>query len=476
MSSHTITKQDSFIVIGGGVSGLYTAWKLCKKGYSVTLLERDKFLGGLSTSILYKGCAIDIGPHIVSLEQNSEITHNIYELMGAENIIELSSVNQSFKSYFKGKILDSPPKLKNVFSDESSSIIRTLVDFPLSKLKLSKRKNKSDVENYLVSLYGKFLFDIWCKPLLITNFGDLTTLEFVKNSFEPITFQKIIRFIQKKSYPKQQIPNKVETESLACYFRFGMGSFINNLQKKIESMGGKIILGVDITSIKHEKIKSVTFKKNNQIHTETSSNIIYSIPHKIALQWFENPPTINNELNINNTFHGIMVFLLIDAHKLFDGWLLYIYDLTVPFFRISQQTYLSSDISPPNKTLLCIEIRTNEKESIWSYDETTLFNKIKHDLTKLKILNGEKIEEYKIRKFKNLYPSRDSDTRFDETAKNYINTHEGEFALGAVGLDAGRLVSNDGLTKKKQKKIYGGFYSSLLNSEELLTKIPLNDN
>jgi len=44
-------KMSSVVVVGGGIGGLYAAWELCKKGFSVTVIEQQKFVGGLSTSI-----------------------------------------------------------------------------------------------------------------------------------------------------------------------------------------------------------------------------------------------------------------------------------------------------------------------------------------------------------------------------------------------------------------------------------------
>ena len=51
----------------------------------------------------------------------------------------------------------------------------------------------------------------------------------------------------------------------------------------------------------------------------------------------------------------------------------------------------------------------------------------------------------------------------------YINSHLNEFALGVSELDSGRLISN-----KNDKISFGGFYSSLLNSEKLVKHIISN--
>ena len=42
--------MKKIVIIGGGISGLSTAWKLSEKGYKVEIIESNKFIGGLAKS------------------------------------------------------------------------------------------------------------------------------------------------------------------------------------------------------------------------------------------------------------------------------------------------------------------------------------------------------------------------------------------------------------------------------------------
>ena len=53
------------IVVGAGVAGLTTALLLAKEGKKVTLLEKQKFLGGRAMERRYKGHQIGLGSHLV---------------------------------------------------------------------------------------------------------------------------------------------------------------------------------------------------------------------------------------------------------------------------------------------------------------------------------------------------------------------------------------------------------------------------
>jgi oxygen-dependent protoporphyrinogen oxidase len=60
---HSITSTKSVAIIGGGISGLCTAYWLQKAGVSVTLFERDDIVGGTMKTIRDKGWLIETGPN-----------------------------------------------------------------------------------------------------------------------------------------------------------------------------------------------------------------------------------------------------------------------------------------------------------------------------------------------------------------------------------------------------------------------------
>lgn len=73
VSDMQVSEKKSIVIIGGGITGLTIAWKLCKNGENVTLLERQKFVGGFARGITHNGYSVDIGPHYFSISENSVI-------------------------------------------------------------------------------------------------------------------------------------------------------------------------------------------------------------------------------------------------------------------------------------------------------------------------------------------------------------------------------------------------------------------
>ena len=126
-------KSHSFTVIGGGITGLFTTWRLCQRGFKVTLLEYQKFLGGLSTSIKHDDYLLDIGPHELLFPKNMSQSEEIKQLMGKENIFEISD---NRKYLFEGKLFSSNPSLYQViFQFGIKFFLQSTKDFVSSRIK-----------------------------------------------------------------------------------------------------------------------------------------------------------------------------------------------------------------------------------------------------------------------------------------------------------------------------------------------------
>ena len=140
-----------------------------------------------------------------------------------------------------------------------------------------------------------------------------------------------------------------------------MGSLPNTLIKKIESLGGKIILSVDIKNIEHEKQpKEISVIQDGKESILNADIILYTTPSAITKIWFKE--YVKFEDTKEKSSNGILICLFVDHPKIVDWWLMTNYDSGFSFFRITQQNYLSDFISPPGKSLLCIEINTRENE------------------------------------------------------------------------------------------------------------------
>lgn len=84
------SNSHSYLVIGGGISGLSTAYHLSRMGKSVTLLEATDRVGGAIGSVEENGWLRELGPN--SLMQTPEMATLLDELDLGDEIVEANAV------------------------------------------------------------------------------------------------------------------------------------------------------------------------------------------------------------------------------------------------------------------------------------------------------------------------------------------------------------------------------------------------
>ncbi len=472
MKQNSLKKNDSIVVIGGGIGGLFSAWNLLKEGYDVTVLERQNHLGGLSTSIPYNGYQMDVGPHFITTPKNTSLTKELEELMGDE-IVFVDDIHKWYRVFFKNLVLtEYPPLYDVIFKNGITSFLKSFFSYFFAKLKFSLAKNDGNTaKGYIISNYGNYLYTNWFKPYLDFYYGNNEhSIKIVKGKFPPLKFQDAFKKIKKRNKKIQQKNNFSVNQ---WYFKNGMGSFIKKLSENIENLGGKIMLSVDIKNIEHETLKKeILIEHNGNDQKLVSDMILYTTPAAVTKNWFTD--YIHSDESPKNVANGILVYLFMDHPKIVDWWLLQNYEKRFSFFRITHQNYLSDSISPKGKSLLCIEINTKDNLSIWDLDNVEVFEKIKNELTQMNIFDVKIIEDYKVFKFKNLYNS--SNPKANSTSEQITkitNSLQNEFVVG-VEVDSGTLVTKrveeSGKTEPKNVA-FGGMYLTLNQSKNILRKI-----
>jgi len=474
--------SKSVLIIGGGIGGLYTAWKLAKKGFKITLIEQQKLLGGLSGSIQHEGFTIDIGPHYVTFPKESELVNEIKELLGNENIIETPNIHKSYRICFRGRISNNYPTLiETIFENGTLFCIHSFSDLIISKCKnFFRKKDFKSARDYLISTYGNFLYKTWFKPYLTFTFGETEgSLHIIEKRFPPLSLQKIFSSLKQHSQNSELSKGKKEHGELIQYFhwypKFGMGSIIDALQKKIGKYGGSIISEATVSSIDHSRYpKIIQYSKNKQQFEISADAIVYAIPPFVTKNWFtDRKSNIKPEFKKKSALHGIIAFLFVNSPRVFDGWVITVYDTYLPFFRVAQQNFLSDYITPPDKSLLSIEIKAGEDDQIWKMGESSLISHLEKNLKKAGILHEEKIEAYKVIKIKNLYPpvtQTKHDDNYDKVVDS-INKFKNEYLLGTAEIDVGRLTSKEESTENSSSIRLGGVHAALSNASILVNRI-----
>jgi len=92
--------REKVIIIGAGIGGLGTAGLFAKKGYDVTVFEKNENLGGRANIFQADGFKFDMGP---SWYLAPDIFEHFFNLMGerVENHLDLKKLDPSYRIFFR---------------------------------------------------------------------------------------------------------------------------------------------------------------------------------------------------------------------------------------------------------------------------------------------------------------------------------------------------------------------------------------
>ena len=178
-------------VIGGGISGLTTAFYLNFFGnsdgdkYDITVFEKEKELGGKMRTKNIKGFLVEEGTN--GFLSNRPDTLELLKYAGIENLLLKSNDNARVRFIYKDKLYKMPESAKDFFLSGIMS--------PLGKIRVACEyfipQKKDDMEETLQEFgyrrVGKELTETFLDPMVAGVYGSSPDKISVNASFEKIT-------------------------------------------------------------------------------------------------------------------------------------------------------------------------------------------------------------------------------------------------------------------------------------------------
>jgi monoamine oxidase len=288
------------IIIGGGISGLYSAYKLLKKNNKLRVLVLEKWgnLGGRIQS--FKGninnTEYQFEEGAGRFNENHKLLIQLIKDLGLEK--DIIKIDSSIKFVPSGNSYKRP-EIKKFIDELQFTYINKVINF----YKKFDIKNLDKVKTYTFSEYASTILDKDELKFIIDSFGYYKELVSM-NAFDAI------KLIDEEMNPELEFYTLIS----------GMSSIIMNLKKKIIKFGGKIRINQNVNNINYD-IKTNLFNisiissdviTKNKIYK--SKNCILAIPKPDLLQF----NILNNDSNIKKMLHSVDIASLCRVYTIFD--------------------------------------------------------------------------------------------------------------------------------------------------------------
>jgi len=378
------------VILGGGLTGLSSAYLLSKAGNRVEVFERDATVGGLSKTVVRDGFRFDLGGHRF-FTKDKKIDDFVKTLMGGE----LVSVSRKSKIYMRDRYFDYPLKpLNALFGFGLPTTMKILGDYGIEKFKEIMREDRViSLEDWVVKNFGRKMFDIYFKEYSEKIWGikcSRISAEWVATRISGLSMAKAIKNAL-FSLNGRELPTLVDR---FLYPQLGIGRISERLREEIEK-NNSVYTEADVQHIHHTGfiVKNIEVKTNDHSDLIEGEEFISSIPiTKLVSMLRPSPPEDILKAASRLRFRDlIVVAIMIDRARVTDQTWIYIPEQKIPFGRIHEPTNWSEKMAPVGKTLLVTEFFSFAGDALWNESDEKLAEVAVKNLTHLGFIKRHEV-------------------------------------------------------------------------------------
>lgn len=401
-------KQDKkVIVLGAGIGGLAAAYFLARSGrYNVTVLEKEDVIGGMCGSFNHDDFVLDHGAHKL-YSTIPGIMDLIRDIMGSDRLMQIPKKNSI---YFNGNLLDYPLRLGNLakvlglpaFLNLGSDYAATLIS------QLFIGGSARSYEDYMIRSFGRSAYKLIFEPLADKVWGKPSELHVQMARARVPTANGLDAILKLLGIKKET----ADTNAPFFYYpRHGFGDFSQKLKEEIEAGGGRVLTGVNISSLKidEKNITAVTADIGGQSKSFACDYLISSIPiPEIGRLIFGGADKgFDRAAKALEYRHLILVYLFIKKPILLKDQWIFFPEKKYIFSRIFEQKQMNPELCPKDRTAICCDFTCDEDGRLWHSDDGSLAQSCIEGLRMAGYIRPDEVTDPLVKRVRNFYPRYD---------------------------------------------------------------------
>ena len=402
------SRQPAVVILGAGVAGLATAWRLTQAGRRrVIVLERAEQAGGLAATVALDGSRLDVGSHRIHRDYFPEALTLLRTLLGDE----LLEVPRRGRLRLNGRYVPYPPTLVDFLAALGPVEIARCAA-ALVGARLRQRPTPRSYEDYLLPRVGQRAYDLFYAPYARKLFGlrpDQVAVSAAKTRIStesPFT-------LAAQMIARRRAPSRAD---VFYYPAGGFGSIPQALLSAARGRGAELRTGVTAQSLAAEgtRIGSIVFERDGESTTLPVDALVSTIPLAQLVRLVHPPaPASVGEAAAGLRWRGIRLLqVLINRSRCLEGETYYFPEERYCFGRISEPAQYSSRLrSRSDRTALNIEVICSPGDALWSLDEAEFLARVLRDVRAIDLFHPDEVLEHRSLRVPAVYPVYDLDYR-----------------------------------------------------------------
>jgi protoporphyrinogen oxidase len=404
------------VVLGAGPAGLTAAHQLAKHGQaaSVTVLEADTVVGGISRTEERDGWRFDIGGHRFFTKVQA-VEDLWFEILGEDDFLRRPRQSRIF---YRGKLYDYPLVPMNAL--RNLGIVEAL-RCVLSYLWVRVRppRNQDTLEGFIVARFGWRLYQhffktynekVWGVPAseLSADWG----AQRIKNLSlrRAISEALLPGWVRARRSKAQQVTSLIEEFN---YPKYGPGMMWEVAAARVAEQGARVELDRRVVAVRHRdgaayEVEAVDTAGNRS--TYPCTHVVSSMPLGALCLAMDPPvddPTRAAARDMRHRDHLTVALVVPQEFSFSDNWI-YIHDPGVKVGRVQNFGSWSPYLVKEGRTCLGLEFFVNEGDETWNRSDEDLIAQGTDELYRLGLITSpDKVEAGYVVRMPKAYPVYD---------------------------------------------------------------------
>jgi protoporphyrinogen oxidase len=383
------------VVIGSGPAGLTAAYEFMKldEAASVTILESDTVVGGISQTVQRDGWRFDIGGH--RFFTKVKVVDELWdEILDPETMLDRP---RQSRILYRGKLYEYPlvpmNALRNLGPVEAVQCVGSYV-----WARVRPPKNQDNLEGFYTARFGRRLYEHFFKAYTEKVWGVPPSELSADWGAQRVKDLSIVRAVFEAMKPKRLRRSRDASSAVTSlieefkYPKYGPGMMWEIAAEKVTAAGTKLDFDRRVTRISCNEggaYEVVAVDGAGTEYTYPCTHVISSMPLGAlckAMTPAVDVPTEEAAAELRYRDHLTVALVVTQKHSFSDNWI-YVNDADVEVGRVQNYGSWSPFMVKDGKTCLGLEYFVNEGDRLWTKTDPDLIAQGTQELCKLGLVD-----------------------------------------------------------------------------------------